>query len=187
MGKPAARSPAPREVQGLERFREVVRSQHLKRSRVREAIARVALAYEGHFNAHDLVRVLRAEGVKGAHLATVYRALPVLTDAGLIQPAALTKGEAQAYEASFGRPQHEHLRCKVCGLVVEYRSKKLHALQEAIAARHGFELDEYIHELRGRCRQCRRAASGSAGTTRLGTAAHRDAAPRGGGSARQKR
>ena len=146
-------------ARGLDHLRDVLRARNLKMSSVREAIARAALSYEGHFSVDELVKQLHASGVHEAHVATVYRALPLMLEAGLIQPALVAKGEGQSYEAAFERERHDHLRCTVCGLVVEYKSATLEALQREIAARHQFELEDQVHELRGRCRQCRRSAS----------------------------
>jgi len=146
-------------ARGLDHLREVLRARQLKMSSVREAIARAALAYEGHFSVDELVRRLHASGVREAHVATVYRSLPLMIEAGLIQPALVAKGEGQVYEAAFERERHDHLRCTGCGLVVEYTSGTLEALQREIAARYDFELEEQVHELRGQCKKCRRASS----------------------------
>lgn len=144
----------------LDRFRTVLRDRSLKMSKVREHIARTALSYDGHFSVDDLVTELHDRGVRDAHLATVYRAVPLLVDAGLIQPALISKSDSQRYEASFEREQHEHLVCTGCGKVVEYQSETLRALQREIAARYDFELADHVHELRGRCKECRRSARG---------------------------
>jgi len=144
----------------LERFRTVLKDRSLKMSKVRESIARTALAYDGHFSVDDLLGVLHQRGVRDAHLATVYRAVPLLVDAGLIQPALISKSDGQRYEAAFEREHHDHLVCTRCGRVVEYQSEALEALQREIASRYEFELDDHVHELRGRCKDCRRANSG---------------------------
>jgi Fur family ferric uptake transcriptional regulator len=139
----------------LERFRALLHDRSLKMSRVREAIARAALRYEGHFGVDDLVGVLQKSGVHEAHMATVYRAVPLMVEAGLIQPALVAHGDGQRYEATFEREHHDHLVCRRCGRVVEYHSEALEALQREIAARYEFELDDHVHELRGRCKDCR--------------------------------
>src|SRR5215217_6945324 len=141
----------------LERFTELLRGKSLKLSKVREAIARAALAYEGHFTVDDLVQALQADGVSDAHVATVYRAMPLLVEARLVQPALVAHGESQHYETTFGRAHHDHLVCRSCGRIVEYESEALEVLQREIAARYEFELVDHIHELRGRCGPCRRA------------------------------
>lgn len=125
-------------------------------SKVRESIARAALAYQGHFSVDDLVRSLQEEGVHDAHQATVYRAVPLMVEAGLIQPALVSKADGQRYETAFEREHHDHLVCTSCGRVVEYRSEALEAMQREIAQRFDFELDDHVLELRGRCKACRR-------------------------------
>jgi Fur family transcriptional regulator, ferric uptake regulator len=142
----------------LERFRALLHERSLRFSKVREAIARAALAYAGHFSVEELLHVLQAGGVHDAHLATIYRAVPLLVEAGLIQPALVGKADGQRYEASFEREHHDHLVCTRCGRIVEYQSEALEALQREIAERYGYELDDHVHELRGRCKECRRAA-----------------------------
>ena len=142
----------------LERFKTVLHDRSLKMSTVRESIARAALNYEGHFSVEELLRVLRSKGVSEAHLATVYRAVPLLVEAGLIQPALLSKGDHQRYEVAFERDHHDHLVCTSCGRVVEFVSEALEALQREIAERYDFTLDDHVHELLGRCDDCRSKA-----------------------------
>jgi Fur family ferric uptake transcriptional regulator len=158
---------APSIERGLERFRQVLRDQSLKMSTVREAIARSALACEGHFSAEDLLHTLKNQGVRDAHLATVYRAIPLMVEAGLIQPVLLSRGEGQLYEVVFERDHHDHVICSSCGSVVEFRSEALDALEREIAEQLGFELDEHVHELIGRCSTCRRAEHGSPRRSRV--------------------
>ncbi len=154
-----ARKPAQLREDAIERaldkFRAVVRAQALKTSMVREAIARTALTQPGHFSVDELVQELRANGVAEAHMATVYRAVPLLIEAGLIQPALLSQGEGQRYEVAFEREHHDHLVCTGCGRVVEFHSEALEALQRDIADRYDFLLDDHVHELIGRCKNCR--------------------------------
>lgn len=140
----------------LECFRVALHERGLRFSGVREAIARAALTYDGHFEVNDLLRTLRAAKVDDAHLATVYRTLPLLVEAGLIQPTLLSAGERHFYEPSFERPHHDHLICTVCSKVVEFEFEAFEVLQRDIAARYGFELTAHFHELLGRCKQCRK-------------------------------
>jgi len=100
---------APQEdvvLRALERFRETLRRRGQRYSMVREAIARAALGYEGHFEVNDLVSELRQAGIEEAHLATVYRTLPLLIEAGIIQQTLLSSGERHFYEPAFERPHH---------------------------------------------------------------------------------
>lgn len=139
----------------LEVFKRTLHERGLRLSTVREAIARVALSYDGHFEVNDLMRALRAADVHDAHLATVYRTLPLLVESGLIQPTLLSAGERHFYEPSFERPHHDHLICTSCGKVVEFEFEAFEVLQRDIAHRYGFELTAHFHELLGRCADCR--------------------------------
>ena len=149
-------------ARALDRFRHVLRERSLKSSRVREAVARAALTQTGHFTVEDLLRALREGGVNEAHMATVYRAIPLLLEAGLIQPALVLNSDSQHYEVVFEREHHDHLVCTSCGRVVEYQSEALVALQRKIAAKYEFALDEQTSELHGRCKNCRRGSTDSA-------------------------
>jgi Fur family transcriptional regulator, ferric uptake regulator len=140
---------------GIERLRSVLHARSLKLSTVREAIARSALTYNGHFSVEDLLSVLKSKGVSGAHMATVYRAVPLLIEAGLIQPTMLSRGNGHFYEVAFEREHHDHLVCKGCGEVIEFHSETMEALQREIAARYDFSIEEHVHELLGRCKRCR--------------------------------
>ncbi len=83
----------------------------------------------------------------------MYRALPLLVDAGLVQPVGLG-GEVRRYESAFGHPHHDHLVCTRCGKVVEFEFEAFEILQRAIAERHGFSLQGHVHELFGTCDRC---------------------------------
>jgi Fur family ferric uptake transcriptional regulator len=148
-------------ARGIERLHEAVRAKGLKQSAVRDEIARAALGYAGHFGVEDLVAMLRARGDQNTHAATVYRTLPLLIDAGLIEMALVGRGDGQRYEAVFEREHHDHIVCTQCGEVVEFHSETLEALQREIADRYGFVLEDHIHELRGRCKNCRAARRSS--------------------------
>jgi Fur family ferric uptake transcriptional regulator len=137
-------------------FRRALKRKRLRYSSVRDAIARAALAYDGHFEVNDLMGVLTNAGIKDAHLATVYRTLPLLVEAGLIQHALLTSGERRFYERAFERPHHDHLICVECHKVVEFEFEAFEVLQRDIATRHKFELLDHVHELLGRCDACAR-------------------------------
>jgi Fur family transcriptional regulator, ferric uptake regulator len=142
---------------GLERLRDVVRQKELKRSTIRERVARVALSQSGHFTIEELYRMARDAGVSGVHLATVYRAIPILVEAGIIEARVQGPGDSQLFERAFEREHHDHLVCTRCGTIVEFYSETLETLQREIAETHGFRLDAHLHELRGLCRACLKA------------------------------
>jgi Fur family transcriptional regulator, ferric uptake regulator len=145
----------------LDRLLAVVRERGLKSSAVREAVARVALLRQGHFSVEDLVTELREGGVSDAHTATVYRVLPLLVEAGLLQLALVSTAAGARYERAFEREHHDHLICVGCGKVVEFQFEAIELLQSDVAERFGFQLTGHVHELLGTCKDCRSSSAPS--------------------------
>jgi Fur family transcriptional regulator, ferric uptake regulator len=139
----------------LDRLLVVVRERGLKTSAVREAVARAALRRQGHFSVEDLVKELREGDFSDAHPATVYRVLPLLVDAGLLQLALVSTAAGAHYERAFEREHHDHLICIRCGKVVEFQFEAIELLQSDVAERFGFQLTGHVHELLGTCKECR--------------------------------
>jgi Fur family ferric uptake transcriptional regulator len=147
-------------------LREFLRRRGLRMTGEREALLRAALERGAHFTLDELAQDVMSS-VASASRATVYRSLPILVEAGILQPA-LVSGEARRFELALGRKHHDHLQCRGCGRIVEFRSEAIERLQLAIAARHGFRLTSHVHELVGDCAGCRAAGrrkpSSAAGT-----------------------
>ncbi|HET9953708.1 MAG TPA: Fur family transcriptional regulator [Polyangiaceae bacterium] len=159
---PAPAAPTDPLDRALDVFRDALHQRGLRYSSVREAIARAAVAYPGQFEVNDLMRELQQAEVKDAHLATIYRTLPLLVETGLIRPALLSSGERHFYEPAFERPHHDHLICSACGKIVEFEFEAFEVLQQDIAKHYGFELMTHVHELIGRCGDCQRLPATSA-------------------------
>jgi Fur family ferric uptake transcriptional regulator len=141
-------------------------------TREREALLRAALARRSHFTLDALVReVVRRDAP--ASRATVYRALPILIEAGIILPV-LVSGPRRLFELAYGRRHHDHLLCRWCGRVVEFESEPLETAQCKVCKRHGFTLTGHVLELIGECPACQRAKARS----RRGAERGKAAAPR---------
>lgn len=134
----------------LDRLREYVKREGLKASEVRDTIARTALGIKGHFSVDDLLGHLPS-----LHASTVYRVLPVLLEAGLLQEAP-RQGDGQRYERAFEREHHDHLLCTRCGRVVEFHFETMDQLERDVAHRFNFALTNHIHHLYGLCAKCQR-------------------------------
>lgn len=139
--------------EALDTFRTFLHRRSLRATDVREAIVRAAVSRTGHFRVEDLVEDVRAEGHE-VSAATVYRVLPLLVEAGIIQPTEVSH-DRRLYEASFGRIHHDHLICRGCRRVVEFQFEAFEMLDRALAAKHGFQLLASHHELVGVCADCR--------------------------------
>ena len=87
------------------------------------------------------------------NLSTVYRALDVLEDLGVVSHSHLGHG-APTYHV-IEHADHIHLVCRRCGRVDEADVRHARALADAVARRHGFRTDLGHLSLHGLCRACR--------------------------------
>lgn len=85
--------------------------------------------------------------------ATVYRALKVFCDLGLVTAADLGDGRT-VYEIA-GVTPHHHLVCRVCGHVETIDQAALASLCAAFEREQRFTLDMHHLVLFGYCRRCR--------------------------------
>lgn len=97
-----------------------------------------------------------AGSVGGVSLSTVYRALEVLEQVGLVTHAHLGHG-APTYHAA-GQAGHVHLVCRDCQQVAEVDLAVAEPLVEALRADYGFDTDMAHFALFGTCRRCAEAA-----------------------------
>jgi Fur family ferric uptake transcriptional regulator len=124
-------------------------------TRQRRAVAAQLEATDDFRSAQDIHEALRREG-EAVGLATVYRALQAMADAGEVD--VLT----QAGEAVYRRcseTHHHHLVCRQCGKTIEVNGPAVERWTSSIAEKHGFSDVSHALELYGVCPDCH--ASGS--------------------------
>ena len=141
-----------RTTEALEKFERFLAKRELRLTEARAAIVEAALARRGHYPIEDLIADLKSRGIRGSK-ATVYRTLPLLAEAGILQPA-IVAGDTKAYETTFGLDHHDHLICGRCRKVVEFGFEAFEILQREVAGRYGFRLEAHHHELVGTCPEC---------------------------------
>ncbi|MGI3167627.1 Fur family transcriptional regulator [Pseudooceanicola sp. C21-150M6] len=81
-------------------------------------------------------------------LATVYRTVKTLEEAGILEKVDFGDGRSRYEDAE--RDHHDHLIDLETGRVIEFVDPEIEALQEKIAAKLGFELLGHRLELYGR-------------------------------------
>ncbi|HEV8488746.1 MAG TPA: Fur family transcriptional regulator [Candidatus Limnocylindrales bacterium] len=124
----------------------------------RRAVAGLVSGRTGHFTAADLVAEARARRL-GIGRATIFRALDLLLELGILERLDLPSGE-HAYVRC--EPiHHHHVVCSSCGRATEIDDAGLRAVVDTIAERTGYEIDRHRLELFGRCPDCRVAAEGA--------------------------
>lgn len=124
----------------------------MNRSDVRSAILEAFVAHGDHVSADELTARVR-ERLPRVSPSTVYRTLNALVAAGLATARAFGDGHTRFEPAS--PEHHDHLICRRCGLVVEFRNDEIELLQDAVARRLGFEITSHKLELYGSCKECR--------------------------------
>lgn len=119
----------------------------------RESVrARLAEA-RGFVSAQQLHASLREEG-STIGLATVYRALASLTDAGEADTLQSPEGES-LYRSCATQGHHHHLICRECGDTRELEASVVEQWAASVGAEHGFSDIDHVVDLFGLCERCR--------------------------------
>jgi Fur family ferric uptake transcriptional regulator len=136
-------------------FLEHIQKKGLKRTAQRDLILDVFLRTEAHLSSEDLYRLVTREDPTVGQ-TTVYRTLKLLTEAGLAREVRFGDGRAH-YEHNYKHQHHDHMICSSCGKIIEFFSAELEAIQDAMAAKHKFEVQQHLLRIIGLCAECRRA------------------------------
>lgn len=124
----------------------------LKVTRPREKILAVLERSERrHLSAEDVYKELLSCGEE-IGLATVYRVLTQFEGAGLVCRRHFEGGQS-LFELNDGS-HHDHLVCIKCGRVVEFVDPLIEDRQQAIAAGHGFRMEDHSLVIYGTCGDC---------------------------------
>jgi Fur family ferric uptake transcriptional regulator len=127
------------------------RSRRQRATRQRTAVAAALDTVDDFRSAQELHDLLRHRG-EPVGLATVYRTLQSLADAGEVDVLRSPEGEAVYRRCSSGH--HHHLVCRVCGRTVEVAGPAVERWAERIANEHGFVDVSHTVEVFGTCPAC---------------------------------
>ncbi|MGN6332088.1 MAG: Fur family transcriptional regulator [Motilibacteraceae bacterium] len=121
-------------------------------TRQRAAVAAALDEVDDFRSAQELHELLRRRG-DSVGLATVYRTLQALADAGEVDVLRTDDGEAVYRRCSTGA-HHHHLVCRSCGRTVEVAGPAVERWADAVAAEHGFTDVRHTLEVFGVCSAC---------------------------------
>ncbi|HOO77428.1 MAG TPA: Fur family transcriptional regulator [bacterium] len=141
-------------------FREFLRRRGLRYTRERRAVLEAVMESRDHFAVHELHERIPRRGL-AVGLATVYRLIPLLEEAGLIRRAASIQG-SQIYERVSGAEPHYHLLCSGCGRLEEVASEPLTRCIDAVCRERAFLPSAGRLTIRGLCARCRKKKEGRA-------------------------
>jgi len=120
----------------------------------RYAILDEALATEGHFEAEDLLVILKSKGVKTSR-ATIYRALDLLEQLGFLRKVCLREAHIH-FQKLTDEPRKDRLICTNCGAIIEFHLPQLAQITKKLGEEYEFTLKDYCFQIFGLCRQCAR-------------------------------
>lgn len=150
---PKGKKPPARSEEARRLLDEHLRKEGLRRTRQREAILDAFLAADAHMSVEELYDAIRREH-PSVGAATVYRTMNLFVRAGLAKERRFHEG-CSRFEPAVAASHHDHLICTVCGGIQEFQDDEIERLQDAIAARLGFEVRTHRLELYGVCSRCR--------------------------------
>jgi len=142
---------------GLEDLRGKLSERGYKMTPQRQEILRIFVEHSDyhHMSAEDVYGILqKRESEIG--LATVYRALDLLSELGILVKVEFGDGCAR-YELNTADPKihhHHHLICLKCKKVIEFEDDLLDDLEADIAKKSGFQILNHEVKFFGYCKDC---------------------------------
>ena len=128
------------------------RNPTLRPTRQRKAVVEAMASFTDFRSAQEIHELLGRRG-EAVGLATVYRTLQRLAEAGEVDVLRTEDGEAVWRRCSDSH--HHHLVCRDCGATVEVEGPTVERWTRAIAAEHGYADVSHTLEIFGTCGSCR--------------------------------
>ena len=125
-----------------------------RRGEARSSVVEVLSRQRCALTAQEIGDALRRRR-RSVGLASVYRALEVLSDLKLVQRLEMGQGVARYEPLDPSGDHHHHLVCQLCGNVVPFDDPDLESTIARLCDRLEFDVDEHDVVLRGACVACR--------------------------------
>jgi Fur family ferric uptake transcriptional regulator len=121
-------------------------------TRQRRAVAAALAGFDDFRSAQEIHDLIKEQG-DSVGLATVYRTLSALADAGEVD--MLRNEDGEAIWRSCSDTHHHHLVCRSCGATVEVEGPGVERWTSSIAGEHGYADISHTLEIFGTCPTCR--------------------------------
>ncbi|MFC5010007.1 Fur family transcriptional regulator [Nocardioides plantarum] len=121
-------------------------------TRQRRAIEATMTGFDDFRTAQEIYESLLRQG-ESVGLATVYRGIQWLLEAGKVDVVTSGSGESRYRRCS--ETHHHHLVCRECGRTVEIEGPAVEHWAAAVSERFGFVDVNHTVELFGTCTRCR--------------------------------
>ena len=134
-------------------FAAYLKNNGLLHSAKREQILDIFLKTEDHPTIEDLYLLVKKKN-PNIGLATVYRAMKVICNAGLARETDFGNGQ-KSFEHKYQHQHHGHLVCIKCGRIIEVISPEIEKLQQKLARKHKFSPVRHTMQIFGTCAKCK--------------------------------
>ena len=122
----------------------------MKFSRQRELILQTVRQSEEHLTAEQVYERLKPENTT-LSLGTVYRNLNSLAEQGTLCRIPVPGG-ADVFDRN--NDGHQHIICRCCGSVMDWRIPKMEELDQYLSELTGFAVDRHDFIAWGTCKNC---------------------------------
>jgi Fur family transcriptional regulator, ferric uptake regulator len=105
-------------------------------------------------SAHEISRELHEGGID-VGIASVYRAIDLLHELGLVQRVEFGEGAARYEPVIPGGEHHHHAVCERCGRVTPFEDERLEKQLEQLAGQLKHSMHGHDLVIHGECSRCR--------------------------------
>jgi Fur family ferric uptake transcriptional regulator len=121
----------------------------------RKAVVELLARQSCCLSAQEIADELRAKG-SDVGLASVYRALDLLHEMGLVQRVEIGDGGSRYEPILPGGEHHHHAVCDTCGRVTAFEDDRLERALERLAGRLDHSMSGHDIVIHGACDRCSR-------------------------------
>jgi Fur family transcriptional regulator, ferric uptake regulator len=122
----------------------------------REAVVGLLARQDCCLSAQEISEQLRDAG-SDIGIASIYRALDLLHELGLVQRVEFGEGAARFEPVVPGGEHHHHAVCDRCGRVTPFEDERIERQLETLAGRLRHSMSGHDLVLHGECSRCSRA------------------------------
>ncbi|MGC1853441.1 MAG: Fur family transcriptional regulator [Solirubrobacterales bacterium] len=145
--------PAARDTAWEQHALEALGKAGYRRGGARTAVVEALARHDCAVTALELEKELRRRKVSVGR-ASVYRALELLEELGLVQRFEAARGIASYERVNPNGHHHHHAICRRCGRVEPFEDRDLERAIEQVSGQVPFEVAEHDVVLRGLCESC---------------------------------
>lgn len=139
-----------------QRLSEKMRARGYRVTAQRTIILETIAHMGGHLSAQEVFEQASAR-LPGLNLATVYRTVETLHEAGLVDMLD-TQSEPMRFALRDPENPHGHLICTRCGCVMDLDADLIRKMADTVSSQTRFQIDHHHLTLEGICQDCQAEA-----------------------------